>query len=119
MSGCMGVTRGMVDGAGRRGGTGGSGGIGPRHPRWLTNSDISGKLGKSMVQHALDRGYGIVGCAGSGAPEDSARSRGASPSYPEQRTTARSSRKRLRGATGFSPGKFPQSALSLARPALG
>ena len=72
----------------------------------------SGKLGQYMVQHALDRGYEVVGvCREQSVGEARSRSRGASPSFRERRTTARSSSARWRGATGcsscWSPGGPP------------
>ena len=51
-----------------------------------------------MVQHALDRGSGVVGVRR--ASRNSMRSPSASPSYRGQSTTARPSGKRWRGVTG-------------------
>ena len=50
----------------------------------------SGKLGRYMVQHALDRGYEVVGVSRERSVSKLERSKGASPSFPERRMTARS-----------------------------
>jgi nucleoside-diphosphate-sugar epimerase len=60
----------------------------------------SGKLGQYMVQHALDRGYEVVGlCRERREWVNSTRSRGALPSFPERRTTAKSSSRRAQVVT--------------------
>ncbi len=49
----------------------------------------SGKLGQYMVQHALDRGYEVVGVCREKSVSKLDASKGASPSCPARRTTAR------------------------------
>ena len=49
----------------------------------------SGKLGQYMVQHALDRGYQVVGVCREESVAKLDAFKGAWPSYPGRPTTAR------------------------------
>jgi NAD(P)-dependent dehydrogenase (short-subunit alcohol dehydrogenase family) len=62
----------------------------------------SGKLGQYMVQHALDRGYEVVGVCREQSLGSSTSSSGVSRSSSEPRTTPTSSGAPSRGATGCS-----------------
>jgi hypothetical protein len=55
-----------------------------------------------MVQHALDRGYEVVGVCGEESVAKLDGSTDVSPSFRERRTTPRSSRGRSQDATGYS-----------------
>ena len=63
----------------------------------------SGKLGQYMVRHALDRGYEVVGVCRAQSVAKLDAVKGRMTVTPGQRTTARSSGTRWRGATGSSP----------------
>ena len=61
----------------------------------------SGKLGQYMVQHSLDRGYEVVGvCREQQRARNWPRSRAASPSSPEPRTTREVIRRAVAGCDG-------------------
>ena len=62
----------------------------------------SGKLGKYMVQHALDRGYEVVAVCRAESVGKLADFEGRSTSCPARPTTARSYSGRSRAATGCS-----------------
>ena len=63
----------------------------------------SGKLGQYMVQHALDRGYEVVGVCRQVSVGKLDAFKGRITSFPGRRTTARLSRGRSQGVTGCSP----------------
>ena len=62
----------------------------------------SGKLGRYMVQHALDRGYEVVGVCREQSVGKLDAFEGRITVVPERQTTARSSSARSRAATGCS-----------------
>ena len=59
----------------------------------------SGKLGRHMVQHALDRGYEVVAVCRVVSVDKLEEFRGVSRSFRERRTTDRSLSARSRGVT--------------------
>src|SRR6478735_6160229 len=62
----------------------------------------SGKLGRYLVQHALDRGYEVVAVCREVSVEKLEEFSGRVTIIPERRTTDRSSSARSRGATPSS-----------------
>lgn len=59
----------------------------------------SGKLGQYMVQHALDRGYAVVGVCREQSVQSSTGSAAASRLFPEQPMTVTSSSVRSQAVT--------------------
>ena len=70
----------------------------------------SGKLGQYMVQHALDRGYEVVGVCREQSVEKLDAFKGRITVFRERPTTARSSSAPSRGATGCSSCSSPRGA---------
>ena len=68
----------------------------------------SGKLGRYMVQHALDRGYEVVGVCREESVGKLAAFEGRITVMPGRRTTARSSSARSRAATACSTVLVPR-----------
>ena len=75
----------------------------------------SGKLGQYMVQHALDRGYEVVGVCRERSVGKLDAFKGRITVIPGPRTTATSSGRRSRGATGSSPCWCPGESSSTRR----
>ena len=75
----------------------------------------SGKLGRYMVRHALDRGYEVVAVCREVSVDKLGSSRGRSRSFRGQRTTARSSSARSAGVTPSLPCWFREGSTSIHR----